>query len=83
MNEKKQKQLAEAIKDALRIGLILIGLCPLAIIWQLWRNADLGAHLVLNVSLLVLGWFGGIWHLAALLHGLIVVFSYDWRDDGR
>lgn len=81
MNEKKQKQLAEAVKDALRIGLIFIGLCPLAIIWQLWRNADLGAHLVLNIALLVMGFFAGIWHLLAMLHAIVVIFSYNWRNE--
>lgn len=76
MNEKKQRQLAEVLKDALRIGLILIGLCPLAIIWQLWRNQDLWPHIGINLAFLVLGYFAGIWHLFALLHAIIVVFAY-------
>lgn len=80
MDEKKQKQLFEAGKDALRIGLIFIGLSPIAIAWQLWHNEDLAAHIFVNLLLLFLGWFAGIWHVLAMLHAIIVVLSYDWRD---
>ncbi len=81
MTENKQKQIFEAMKDAIRLILTITGFSPIAIAWQLWRNADLGAHLVLNIALLVMGFFAGIWHLLAMLHAIVVIFSYNWRNE--
>lgn len=81
MTENKQKQIFEAMKDAIRLILTITGFSPIAIAWQLWRNNDLGAHLVLNIALLVMGFFAGIWHLLAMLHAIVVIFSYNWRNE--
>jgi len=81
MTENKQKQIFEAMKDAIRLILTITGFSPIAIAWQLWRNDDLWAHVALNVCLLALGYFYGIWHALALLHAIIVIFSYNCRDE--
>lgn len=81
MTENKQKQIFEAMKDAIRLILTITGFSPIAIAWQLWRNNDLLSHVALNICLLALGYFYGIWHALALLHAIIVIFSYNWRDE--
>lgn len=80
MTENKQKQIFEAMKDAIRLILTITGFSPIAIAWQLWRNDDLWAHVALNVCALMLGYIWGWWHAFALLHAIIIIFAYGWKD---